>query len=227
MAKIFKRIKNLISANVNDLIDKVEDPDRMIMVTIREMEEKITKAGRIIADAAASENELFKSVSRHKNESGIWLAKAEDAMKSGKEEDARIALAQRKEHGRMAADLEVALAEAEKTTARLKERLLSMENELERVRLKRSILAARQRAAEASENMNTTISQIRDGVDSEERFARMEDKVLETESRAEAIEDLQRGETLEKEMDRLVDVELEDELAALRKKIHGKKSFDG
>lgn len=222
MAKLFKRIKNLISANVNDLIDKVEDPDRMLVMTIREMEDKIRKGTQGVSDAAASESELEKNILRHKNESEVWLAKAEEAMKSGNEEEARIALAQRKEHGAMAKDLEVALDEAGKTTARLKQRLLTMENELERMRLKRSILAARQRAAEAGENMDTTISQIKNGVDSQERFARMEDRVLEIESRTEALEDLRRNDEIGKLAG---DAELEDELAALREKIRGKKSI--
>jgi phage shock protein A len=69
MANLFKRISDLISANINDLIDRVEDPERMIKQIIREMEESITMAKEGVIQAIASEKQLQKELEHHRHQS--------------------------------------------------------------------------------------------------------------------------------------------------------------
>ncbi len=96
MASIFKRLNDIISANINDLIDKVEDPERMIKQIIREMENNINQAKEGVVGAIASEKQLKKEVDGHRRQMDEWLAKAEIALKNDKEELARAALARKK-----------------------------------------------------------------------------------------------------------------------------------
>lgn len=220
MAKIFKRIKNLISSNIDDMIDKIEDPDRIIKMSMREMEDRIMRAKEAVANAAACENELAKNLADYRKRAGDSRKQAESALESGKENDARTALATAKSHEKMAADISAALSEAEKTTGRLKTALVDLENELERTRMKHGMLAARQQAAEARQYLDETMGRLR-GEDSREQFDRFEDRVLDAESRAEATESVQGDiSDLEREIDRMtVDAELEADLDSLRKKI--------
>ena len=220
MAKLFKRIKNLISANVDDMIDKIEDPDRIIKMSMREMEDRIMRAKEAVVNAAACENELAKNLADYRKRVVGSRKEAEDALKAGKENDARTALATAKSHEKMATDIAAALAEAEKTTGRLKTTLVDLENELERARMKHGLLAARQRAAEARQYMDDTMNRLTDE-ESRERFGRMEDRVLDIESKAEATEALGRDVSdLERQIDKMtVDEELEADLEALKKKM--------
>ena len=80
MTNIFKRINDIISANINDLIDRVEDPGRMIKQIIREMEENIHQAKEGVIEAIASEKRLQKELEANRVQSEDWLKKAEDAF---------------------------------------------------------------------------------------------------------------------------------------------------
>jgi len=220
MAKIFKRIKNLISANVDDMIDKIEDPDRIIKMSMREMEDRIMRAQEAVVNAAAGENELEKNLADYRKRAEDCRTEAMTALESGKETDARTALGAAKSHEKMAADIATALAEAEKTTGKLKMSLVELENELERTRMKHSLLAARQQAAEAREYLDETMNRLTDE-ESREQFGKMEGRVLDVESKAEAKESLRDDVSdLEREINRVtVDAELEADLAALKKKM--------
>src|SRR5207244_5760138 len=98
MPSIFKRINDVITANINELIDRVEDPERMIKQIIREMEDNIRKAKEGVIEAIASEKQLQKHLENHRRQSAEWLKRAEEALQANKEDLARAALARKKEH---------------------------------------------------------------------------------------------------------------------------------
>ena len=72
MANLFKRISDVIAANLNDLVDRVEDPERMIKQLIREMEENISSAREGVIDAVASEKQLAKELDSQRRQAGEW-----------------------------------------------------------------------------------------------------------------------------------------------------------
>lgn len=221
MASIFKRISDVISANLNDLIDRVEDPERMIKQIIREMEENISKAKEGVIEAIASEKQLQKDLEQHRRQSAEWQKKAEEALLVNKEELARAALMRKKEHDNLIKALEPSWEAAKNTSERLKTQLHALEAKLEEARRKRSTLVARQRAAEARQHMDKTLANFQTGLDAQANFARMEDKVTEMEARAEAAAEL-NGDASQLEKDFLameVEQEVEDELAALKRKV--------
>lgn len=221
MANIFVRISDVVTANINDLIDKVEDPERMIKQIIREMEENIMRAKESVVEAIASEKQLAHEVDHHKNQISKWQSKAEAALRAGKEELAREALSRRKDHERIADDVESSWHKAKETSSKLKNQLRAMEDKLAEARRKRSTLVARQRSAEARKCIDSTQSKFMRGLEVENRFVRMEGRVLEMEAEAEAIAELNDEEgSFDKELESLEkDNEIESDLQALKEKI--------
>jgi phage shock protein A len=221
MTNIFVRITDIISANINDMIDRVEDPERMIKQIIREMEENIRRAKDGVIDAIASEKQLAKELEFHQKQAHEWGVKAEGALKADKEDLARKALARRKEHDNIAKDMEAAHDAARKTSENLKSQLRALENRLDEAKRKQSTLKARQRAAQARQDMGKTINLFQRGLDAQDKFARMEDRVLEIEARSEAIAELDDEKSdLEKEFDKLeIETDVEIELEELKKKM--------
>ena len=83
MANLFKRISDVIAANLNDLVDRVEDPERMIKQLIREMEENIASAREGVIDAVASEKQLAKELEHQRRQAEDWQQRARRAMEAG------------------------------------------------------------------------------------------------------------------------------------------------
>ena len=221
MPNIFKRISDVLAANLNDLIDRVEDPERMVKQIIREMEDNIRIAEEGVIDAMASEKQLQKDLEHHRHQATTWRQRAEEALRADKEDLARAALTRKKEHDQIITTLEPAWEAAQQTSAQLKAQLQALEAKLEEARRKRSTLVARQRAVEAREYLDQTMTSLQAGFDASDTFTRMADRVSEMEAKIAARAELRRDKTrLEREFrDLEVAKEVENELATLRKKM--------
>ncbi len=221
MAHLFKRISDVIAANLNDLVDRVEDPERMIKQLIREMEENISNAREGVIDAVASEKQLAKELDSQRRQAGEWHQRARLALESGNETLAREALTRKKEHDGIVASLDVSWQSARRTGERLKSQLRALEAKLEEARLKKGSLVARQRAAQARAQMDQVQDRFQTGLDLNHSFGRMADKVGEMEARMEAREELY-GEYSQVEREFLkmeTNSEVEAELAALKRAV--------
>jgi phage shock protein A len=221
MTTLFKRINDLISANINDLLDRVEDPERMLKQVIREMEEAVNRTREAVVDAIASEKRLKMELDQQRVQAAEWLKRAEDALRQGNEALARAALTRKQEYETTARSLDTSWQAAHTTSERLKSELKSLEAKLEEAQRKRSTLVARQRAAEAREQLSRTELDLRSGLDAHARFARLEDRVMDMEARTAAWSEL-RGESerLDTEFRELrIQTEVDSELEALRRKL--------
>jgi phage shock protein A len=187
------------------------------------MEENIRRAKEGVLDAITSEKQLARDLETNRRQAAEWLHKAEAALRADDEALARAALARKQEHDAIVRDLEAAWEAARHTSESLKSQLRTLENKLDAVRRKRTTLAARQRAAEARQQMHGTLEHFQKGLDGQEKFGRMEDRVQEIEARTDAMTDLSsEASDLEREFDKLkTDSEVESELAALKKKLQG------
>ena len=223
MANLFKRISDVLTANLNDLVDRVEDPERMIKQLIREMEENVNSAREGVIDALASEKQLAKELDSQRRQAEDWYNRARRALETGNEMLAREALLRKKEHDGTVASLQASWESARRTSERLKAQLRALETKLEEARLKKSSLVARQRAAQAREQMDRVSDRFQTGLDLNNSFGRMADKVGEMEARMEARAEVY-GEysAMEREFLKMeVDTEVEAELAVLKKEIKG------
>jgi phage shock protein A len=221
MAGLFKRMSDIINANINDLLDHIEDPERMIKQIIREMEENINQCKEGVITAIASEKRLFRELETHRHHAQEWLQKAQTALELDKEELARSALKQKKEIDKIISGLEPAWESAQATSERLKTQLRQLEAKLTEAKLKRSTLIARQQAAKARYQLHTTVDKLQANWETQTCFNRMEDKIADMESRTEALAELDEDRSpLEKEfLDMEINQEVEAELASLKIKI--------
>jgi phage shock protein A len=218
---LFKRINDVISANINDLIDRVEDPERMVKQIIREMEDNISKAKEGVVLAIASEKQLQKELESNQKQAAEWLSRAETALNNNNDDLARSALARKKEHDAICKVLEPSWQSAKNSSDRLKSQLKALEAKLEEARRKRTSLTARQHAAQARQQMDKTLSNFDAGIKAQTNFERMEDAVMAMEARTEALEELRNDSSqLEREfLDMETHAEIDEELRNLKQKI--------
>jgi phage shock protein A len=169
----------------------------------------------------ASEKQLQKDLEHHRHQATTWRQRAEEALRADKEDLARAALTRKKEHDQIITTLEPAWEAAQQTSEQLKAQLHALEAKLEEARRKRSTLVARQRAVEAREYLDHTMTSLQAGFDASANFTRMEDRVSEMEAKIAARAELRRDKTrLECEFrDLEVAKEVENELATLRQKL--------
>lgn len=221
MTSLFKRMSDIVNANLNDLLDRIEDPERMIKQIIREMEANVNQCKEDVITAIASEKRLFRELETHRQHAQGWLQKAQTALEMEQEELARSALRQKKDVDKIVSDLEPTWEAAKATSERLKTQLRQLEGKLTEAKLKRSTLIARQQAVQARQQLHQTVDKFQANWESQTCFNRMEDKIADMESRTEALAELDEDRSpLEKEfLNMQVDQDVEAELASLKIKI--------
>lgn len=216
---IFKRIKDVVMANINDAIDKAEDPEKMLEQFLRDMEEDILDAEKAVAQQIASEKLLEKEVKNLETLIEKRNAQAEKALDVNNEELARKALQDKKEQSVNLAAIKPSYDTAKASADNLRAKLAEMKREYEKMKNQKTVLQARAQAAKAQKNINQAMSGI--GVENGAKgFDRMSKKVLEMEAHAQASEELRGGnKSLDDEFDAIDKADsVEDELAALKAK---------
>jgi len=223
--KIFSRVSDIISANVSDLLDRAEDPEKMVKLLIVEMEEYIDKAREGLAKAIAGEKQLEASLKKNRDAAADWQAKAEAAIERNDDELARRCLERKKEFERIADSMQPQWEAARRASDALKSDFRRLEERVEEARRKRDALIARKLAAEAQKQVATIAPAMSKAQQSFAKFDRMERKVEQIEAEAEALAELSDS---RRELEREVaqserNAEVDAELAALKEKARRKK----
>lgn len=215
---IFDRISRVIKANINDLIDKAEDPEKMLNQLIEEMDEDLNEVKSAVASAIATLKQLEGKQRENQEQADKWQAKAELAVTKGEDDLAREALT-RKKSFQSAADGFKTQAEEQRTRVEaLKANLEGLEKKIVEARTKKDVLVARHRSAEADERIQKTLGKASNNA-ALSAFERMEQKVNENEAKAAAYAEL-NTDNLEKKFEALeADNGVDDELAALKAKL--------
>ena len=228
---IFKRLKDIITANIGDMLDKIEDPEHAIDQMIKEMEESILDLRKQTAAAIASSKMNAKKLEETLQEKSKWQKNAELAVTEGQDDLARKALAKKHEIDELVSQLNKQQEDEDNIIANMKIDLHLVEEKVQEARRKREILLMKKRATDSKKKMleskekaqatfNGSASNIINGFDS---FSKYEDKIdrelAEIEARTE-LNGTDKNVSLEKEFEHLQkDDDVEDELAALKKKI--------
>lgn len=212
---ILDRISRLVRANVNDLIDQAEDPEKMIDQIIRDMQSSITTARAQVASMIAQEKELDADLQESEALVGEWNEKARRAVSAGKDDLAREAL--RRKHD-AAENLEIYREQhttQKHTVDKLKQQLQLLESKYQSTLSQRDSLIARQRRASAQQTVADRVSSL-SPLDASSELDRMERKIRSKEARASAtieIEDTSVDAQF-RELD--YDMDVERELEALK-----------
>lgn len=219
---IFGRISDIFKSNVNDALDNLEDPEKMIKQMVIEMQEAIAKATSGLATAMAQEKKLERDMKQYQEASASWEQKATAALNAGNEDLARKALQKKAEADQQAAQYQAMYEQAAQTTGKLKGQVDQLKAKLNEARMKESTLIARSQAAKAQKTIAKQVGSF-DTSSNFAKFDKFEQKILKTEAEAEAFTNLANDSSLmiDDDFKKLEQsTQVDDELAKLRAKLN-------
>jgi len=221
--KLFRRINRVISVNLNELLDKMEEPGKMLRHLIRSLEEGLEEARRHLAEAEASRESLRRALEQQERLSRQWLERAEAVLASGEEQLARNALREKRRHDISADRIRQEYSKSGELSRKLGEGLASLEMKVAEARGRLELLIARERLAKAESAVNETMGSLSESAWAFQQFEEMEEKVARRESLAKAARELlPEGKPPETAFRELEDeAAVERELENLRKKMGG------
>lgn len=217
---ILDRISTILRANINDLLDKSEDPEKMLEQILRDMEGQIGEARNAVATMIAQEKELKADMQENERLTGEWQKKAELALTRDQEDLAREALKRKNTFSTNADTYRAQWAAQVEMVAKLKDQLRLLESKYQSALSQKDVLIARRRRAQAQAQVSQTISGM-PRMDATAEIDRFERRIRGEEAKAEALTEL-GTDSLESQFDALErDAGVEDELAALKAKVQG------
>lgn len=212
---IMDRLSRLIRANVNDMIDKAEDPEKMLDQLLRDMQSNIMQARTQVAAMIAQEKELEADLNETRHLSTEWGAKAQRAVSAGKDDLAREALRRKRDNDENASVYAQQLATQEQMVEKLKSQLHQLESKYQTTLSQRDSLIARQRRATAQAQVAASLTTI-SPLDPTAELDRMERKIRGNEAHAAALTEMgdESYEAQFRELD--YDHDIESQLEALK-----------
>ncbi|HAW07760.1 MAG: PspA/IM30 family protein [Chloroherpetonaceae bacterium] len=216
---LFSRISDIFKANVNDMIDKAEDPEKMLKQMVLEMEESVNKTTLAVASAIANEVSLKKKLEKARTDQTEWENKAMQALQANREDLARQALERKNISAKNIADLQPIYEQAKSTTMNLRQQLDQLKSKLDEARMRQSTLIARSQAAKAQKQIAQSMSGV--GSDAFSKFDKFEGKVEKLEAEATAFQQLAGEQTsLDDEFKKLSsNTDVDSDLLALKAKM--------
>jgi phage shock protein A len=182
---IFSRLGTLIKSNLNDLISRAEDPEKMLTQVLVDMQQQLVEAKKSVAIAIADEKKLQKQYNVELDKSKDWERKAMLAVRSGNDDLARQALQRKQEHENIAGQFQQQWIAQKAAVDKLKDALRLLANKIEEAKRKKNILIARKKRAEAQNQIASTMQGLGD-TSAFDTFERMSDQINMLEAEAEA-----------------------------------------
>ena len=212
---IFTRFRDIISSNINAMLDKAEDPEKLIRLMIREMEDTLVEIKTACAGVMAGGKKIKRQLEGLGARAQYWEEKAELAVNKGRDDLAREALVEKRKFNRRIETLEKDLAEHDLLIEQYQDDIRQLEEKLKSARDKQRMLVQRhihaQKKMQAQEEMRR--------IDSSEtvmKFDELENRIERMEAEADMV-NYGKKTSLEEELERLsVDEEIENELRALK-----------
>jgi phage shock protein A len=196
---IFSRLGTLIKSNINDLITKAEDPEKMLNQVLLEMQQQLVEAKKAVAVAIADEKKLQKQFNAELDKAKEWERKAMVAVRAGDDSLARQALVRKQEHENISNQFQQQWIQQKQAVEKLKDALRLLNNKIEEAKRKKNILIARKKRAEAQQQIANTMQGLGD-TSAFDTFDRMAERIALMEAEAEAGAELAgelSGDTLE------------------------------
>jgi phage shock protein A len=220
---IWARISTLMKSNINAMISKAEDPEKILNQLIIDMREQFLEARKQVAVAIADEKRLKQQYEAELEKAQEWEKKAMVAVKAGRDDLASQALARKAEHDKLSEEWQQQWMAQKQASDQLRDALSRLNAKIQEASRKKNLLIARAKRAEAQKKIQDTMSGLGDN-GAFDTFARMEEKVMQQEAEAQASVELSgeiEGDKLASEFKSLEtsSVAQSDALAALKAKM--------
>jgi phage shock protein A len=218
---VFSRFTDIINSNINSLLDKAEDPAKMVRLIIQEMEDTLVEVRSSSAKTLADKKELARQVQKLENEATQWQQKAELALNKNREDLARAALVEKSKCAESAAAMVDELAHVD-------EHITKLQTEISQLQDKLADAKARQKAIIMREKTANSRLKVKKNIDSEKvndalsRFDQYERKIDDIEAQVESYD--MGSKSLADEIAELSAAEhIDDELSQLKAKMKSDK----
>ncbi len=220
---IFSRTRDIIAANVSDLLDKAEDPAKMIRLIIMEMEETLVEVRASAARTIADQKEMRRQIARLEKVQLGWTEKAELALSKDREDLAKAALHEKQKAADVAEQLHREIGELDDALGASEEDINKLQSKLREARMRQNSIVTRLESA----NQRARMREMHSGARADEAFARfelLERRVDLAEGRAEAASLGAAPKSLEEEIAELrTSDKVDAELAALKQRLGNKE----
>ena len=213
---IFSRFKDIISSNINSMLDDAEDPEKLIRLMLREMEETLVELKSGCAAAMAEADKAARIEREAEEEVAQWDRRAELALRPNRGDMAREALAEKIQAQERLAQLAGNREEYERLADKCREDIRMLEERIVNTRDRQRLLVERHHQARMRHQAHRTINAA-DNSDAMRRFADLEQRINRMENEAELSAPRPAPHTAFRDMER--DAAVEDELAALRRRM--------
>lgn len=215
---MFTRFTDIINANINSMLDKAEQPEKMIRLIIQEMEETLVEVRSTAAKHIAEKKTLSRQIDSLNSSAARWQEKAETAIGKGRDDLAKSALVEKNKSANQAAELEQELAKLDEFLAKVQEDSNRLQEKLTEAKRRQEALLLREESAVVRLKAKETAA--RYNIDEAiTRFERYQDKIDRIEAEIEAYE-LTGNQTLESQFEELEsEGKVDNELAELKKKV--------
>lgn len=186
---IFKKAADVFRANVNDLVDKAENPEKMVKLIIIDMEKEVENCTKALGQVMGNEKQILKQLDNQKAQVSEWEDKAKLALKAGNTELAKTALTRKVTAESGIASLQASYDSISAQVADLKEKVKILKTKLEEARVRQNMLLARSQAAKAQQAVAKSVS----STNSSSAFSKldkMESKIEMQEAQAQSFSDI-------------------------------------
>ena len=211
---VFSRITDIVNSNINSLLDKAEDPEKMVRLIIQEMEGTLVEVRSTSARAIADKKELGRRSEQLQHEMEEWDRKAELAVSKGRDDLARAALVEKSKAEDAGKTMAVELEALDETLAKLNEDIHALQMKIKDAKARQAAIVMRGQAAQTRLGIRRQLNDhnIDDAIT---RFEQYERKMDDLEGQVESYDMGQRS--LRDQIDELaVDESVDDELRELK-----------
>lgn len=223
---LLDRVGRVFRANLNDLVSKAEDPEKVLEQAVTDMQQDLLQLRQAVAQSIASQKRTETQYKTNQTEANKWQQRAQLALQKGQEDLAREALVRKKNHSDTANMLAEQLKAQTAQSEDLKRKLVSLESKIAEAKTKKDMLKARASAAKANQQLQSSLSNI-DTSSAMSAFERMEEKVILEESKSQALGEI-AGTGLDDQFRQLeASSGVDDELAAMKAQLTGSSSSQG
>lgn len=222
---VFSRFRDIINSNMNAMLDRAEDPEKMIRLMIQEMEDTLVEIKASCAGAIAGRKKVERQLDEARHRAEAWGSKAELAINKGREDLAREALVEKKSRQERADLLENEAEQYQDLVGQYQQDIVQLEGKLDTAREKQRILYQRHVHAQRKRRAQEEIRRV-ESSDAFIRFEQFENRIERMEAEADLV-NAHRKTSLEDEISNLEhDEEIEKELEALKARTEQKSDED-